>query len=632
MFFRKHQIIDIIPRWLLYLVAVFFVLAIIAITGFLIFENKYENKIYPGVYIGEINLGGKTAEEAEKLINQHINLIHQNNIDFEYSGREISLMTTISSFESGLSREIISFNSKTTTNKLKNFGRDNNFFFNLVNKIIALVFKIPATLAYSTDDDEIKRILEKSYNEFETPAKNAKLNINFGLPGGEENMTLNVIPEKIGKIIDYDRAIKKLKNNLGNLKNNQIRLYSKTAYPKIYKNECLNIETKARQFLETTPLTLQYKEETWSVNKQELASWLTLKKDNDNKIVIGLGNNQVAKFLDENIAPEINQEPIEAKFQIKDDRVTEFQDSQDGIGINNDKSAIAIEAWLISNLEIKINNKPIDLIVEITKSNNDTANTNDLGINELIGTGYSSFTGSPSNRRHNIRIGGNTVSGLLVKPGEEFSLVKVLGDINAETGYLPELVIKGNETIPEYGGGLCQVATTLFRAATETGLPITARRNHSYRVSYYEPAGTDASIYEPWPDLRFVNDTPKHILIQVRIEGNNLYFEMWGTNDNRIVEKSDPIIYNITKPGPTKIIETLDLEPGKKKCTESAHNGADAYFDYKITYSTDISSSTPVIKEKRFSSHYIPWQEVCLLGVEELSNASSTPDSLEIKQ
>jgi len=394
----------------------------------------------------------------------------------------------------------------------------------------------------------------------------------------------------------------------------------------------LNIETKARQFLEITPFTLKHKEEIWSVNKQELAGWLTLKKDNDNKIVIGLGNNQVAKFLDENIAPEINQEPIEAKFQIKDDRVTEFQDSQDGIGINNDKSAIAIEAWLISNLEIKINNKPIDLIVEITKSNNDTANTNDLGINELIGTGYSSFAGSPSNRRHNIRIGGNTVSGLLVKPGEEFSLVKVLGDINAETGYLPELVIKGNETIPEYGGGLCQVATTLFRAATETGLPITARRNHSYRVSYYEPAGTDASIYEPWPDLRFVNDTPKHILIQVRIEGNNLYFEMWGTNDNRIVEKSDPIIYNITKPGPTKIIETLDLEPGKKKCTESAHNGADAYFDYKVTYSTDIASSTPVVKEKRFSSHYIPWQEVCLLGVEELSNASSTPDSLEIKQ
>jgi len=143
--------------------------------------------------------------------------------------------------------------------------------------------------------------------------------------------------------------------------------------------------------------------------------------------------------------------------------------------------------------------------------------------------------------------------------------------------------------------------------------------HHSYRVSYYEPAGTDATIYNPRPDFRFINDTAHHILIQVRIEGNNLYFDMWGTNDGRIIEKTDPVIYNITSPGPTKIIETLDLEPGKKKCTERAHNGADAYFDYKVSYPAGIASTSPITKEVRFSSHYIPWQEVCLLGVEELS-------------
>ena len=181
--------------------------------------------------------------------------------------------------------------------------------------------------------------------------------------------------------------------------------------------------------------------------------------------------------------------------------------------------------------------------------------------------------------------------------------------------------------MPEFGGGLCQVGTTMFRAVIACGLPVTMRRNHSYRVVYYEPAGTDATIYDPWPDFRFINDLPTYILIQAKISGDTLSFEFWGTKDGRLVETTKSTIYNIVKPEPTKVIETLDLKPGEKKCTEHAHNGADAYFDYKVTYADDT------VKEKRFSSHYVPWQEVCLLGVEKLSappeTATSTPATSE---
>ena len=156
-------------------------------------------------------------------------------------------------------------------------------------------------------------------------------------------------------------------------------------------------------------------------------------------------------------------------------------------------------------------------------------------------------------------------------------------------------------------------------------MPITQRRNHSYRVGYYEPAGTDATIYNPWPDYRFINDTENHVLIQSRIEGDDIYFDFWGTKDGREIDISDPVISNITKPQPTKIIETLDIPVGERKCTEHAHNGADAYFDYTVTYNNGS------IKEKRFSSHYVPWREVCLLGVKKLSTASSTEEIIEEK-
>ena len=152
----------------------------------------------------------------------------------------------------------------------------------------------------------------------------------------------------------------------------------------------------------------------------------------------------------------------------------------------------------------------------------------------------------------------------------------------------------------------------MFRTTLQSGLPITMRRNHSYRVSYYEPAGTDATIYDPWPDYRFVNDTGNYILIQSRIEGDDIYFDFWGLKDGREVEVGAPVIYNIVKPPPTKYIETDELAPGEEKCTEKSHNGANAYFDYKVTY-PEGATTTPVV-ERRFSSYYVPWQAVCLIG------------------
>jgi vancomycin resistance protein YoaR len=150
--------------------------------------------------------------------------------------------------------------------------------------------------------------------------------------------------------------------------------------------------------------------------------------------------------------------------------------------------------------------------------------------------------------------------------------------------------------------------------ALNTGLPITERQNHSYRVSYYEPAGTDATIYDPNPDLKFVNDTGRYILFLTKIEGDNLIFEFWGTKDGRQVEQfpDPPKIYDIKIPAAAKIIETTDLPVGQKKCTERAHKGATTEFTYRVTYPSGE------IKTKLFKSVYVPWQEVCLVGVEKI--------------
>jgi vancomycin resistance protein YoaR len=179
-----------------------------------------------------------------------------------------------------------------------------------------------------------------------------------------------------------------------------------------------------------------------------------------------------------------------------------------------------------------------------------------LGFTELLGEGHSNFAGSPKNRIYNIRRGLQDYQGLIVPAGAEFSFVDHLSPVDGEHGFLPELVIKENKTTPEFGGGICQVSSTLFRAAIYSGLKITERHNHSYPVRYYLPYGMDATIYEPRPDFKFLNNTPGPILILSEVVGTELTFRFFGTRDGRSVSVDGPHILERGDDGSMKTIFT----------------------------------------------------------------------------
>lgn len=595
--------------WLRLLLAVFFILLVILTASYLVFEEIYKNKIYPGLRLNQIDLSALSREETKKKLEEKIDGINQNGIRFRYQESQTALMPIISSLGGDLAYEIISFETNGTIDRAFNFGRSDNFFKDLGRKIKMMIGGQKINMDFNIEEEEIKNILYENFHSFERPGKDAALMATTSKDTGK--LEFWIIEEKAGFSLDYKKAMEKLRDNLSLLDASPIEITIKKDYPNIYKSDCLNIEAQAKKIMSYAPLTLVYEDKKWEVDEEEILFWLTLARGVNDKIIIDIDLRKAEEFLRANVIEEINKAAVDARFEIKDNRVAEFVTSQDGIMVNIDKTIFKIRSKFLAG-----NEKEVELVVEVEKSNVSNEDVNDLGIKEIIGIGHSNFVGSPPNRIHNIKTGANSLSGILIKPDEEFSLNNALGEINAETGYLPELVIKGNKTIPEYGGGLCQIGTTMFRVALGTGLPITHRRNHSYRVSYYEPAGTDATIYNPWPDLKFINDTGNHILIQHHIDGNDLYFDFWGTKDGRSVERTDPTIYNIIAPGPTKYIETADLAVGEEKCTEIAHNGADAYFDYKVTY------ANKEVKEERFKSHYVPWRKVCLIGVEKISTSS----------
>ena len=236
----------------------------------------------------------------------------------------------------------------------------------------------------------------------------------------------------------------------------------------------------------------------------------------------------INKFLDD-LSRKINSDPADAKLTIENGKVSVFSLSQPGIELNKDASLAILIKYLTTakpagSIELSYTEKTPEL---------SASSINNLGITELIGEGHSNFKGSTRNRVFNINVATKRFNGVLIKPGEEFSFVKILGEVDGEHGYLPELVIKKDKTELDFGGGICQVSTTAFRAAIYSGLEITARRNHAYAVSYYNPQGMDATVYVPKPDLQFVNNTSSHILIQTEIVGTELIFRFYGTSDGR---------------------------------------------------------------------------------------------------
>ncbi len=611
-------------------------LVIFLLIFYLFFESKFDNKIYPNVYLNGFNLGGLSTDDAKKIVEKEIEEFDAQGVRIIAETEEVLWRRDVFSFDPDLVSQTVFFDIERTMDDAFLLGRSGNIFSDFYFKTSSLFVKRSIPLSFLLDKEKIKKYLYDSFDQSISLAKNADIISNKSSDFndflqtenvGESNGTASssivfiITPEVYGKQINYDKFFVDFENNLAYLKNDNIGLDFIEGEPEIKIVDANGSKEEAYSLLNLAPFNLIYKndkeEKIFTISKEDFSTWLKLSRKNDvsnnglgvDKIVVDLDSEKFFSFLKEKISPEIEREPTKPQFEFKDDKVSFFSPGSDGLKINQEKTFDnVLNSFVMKDFS------QVLLSVEISKTD-DVGNTNDMGIKELIGSGHSNFAGSPTNRRHNIKVGAEKLNGLIIKPGEEFSLVTALGPTTAEAGYLPELVIKGNKTVPEYGGGLCQVATTMFRAALGTGLPITERKNHSYRVSYYEPAGTDATIYSPRPDLKFKNDTNHNILIQARFEGaNDMYFDFWGTSDGRLSTTTYPVIYNIVRPGPTQIIETTDLKPGEKKCTERAHSGAEAYFDYFVTYNPGTESENKV--ENRFYSKYVPWREVCLVGVE----------------
>jgi vancomycin resistance protein YoaR len=585
--------------------------------------QTYHGRILPGVRINGVYVGGLTEAEAFDAVEKQVNTMITGGLPVELQGRRGTVpLIPSGATDPDLIYPIINFDVAAGVKEALGKGRTGTLG-QWYGPLFYPIFRTgrvqaPVSLATLRFAEAVRETFPNSENPG-TPT-------DFVIIKTADSLDITVVPPTPGTTIDIDSAAQSLLVDAEdlNLTLTKLNIIDRTDLVTVAEAESLIND--AKKAILNAPLTLLHQEADgfnyeYILSEEDLINLLAPVRNTAEQAVLGLDPVGSQNML-ATLRQDLNLPTQNAEFILNGNRVTTFTPSRPGRQVDEEHLFTALEAGLISGP-----NSIITIPMRVTEPTISTADSNTLGIVEKLGTGYSAYKGSPANRRANIAHGLSKINGLLIAPGETFSLLAALRPFTLADGYLAELVIKGDEIKPEVGGGLCQIGSTTFRAAMNSGLEIAERRNHSLVVSYYnDPSnnqpGTDATIYDPAPDLKITNDTGHYVLLQTEnnTETSELFFHFWGTSDGRKAYYTPPEVLSWSGYGAKVIKETDRLPPGKQEC-QAPHSGATTTFTYVIERPDGTKN------EREFRSTYRSLPQICLVGkATDTAPAPADPD------
>ncbi len=258
------------------------------------------------------------------------------------------------------------------------------------------------------------------------------------------------------------------------------------------------------------------------------------------------------------------------------------------------------------------------IVLEVIPPKRSTQEYAAQGILQRFGGGESAFYNSRTARVQNIVVGSNIIDNTIIPADGEYDYNANLGNISEARGFVDGYIIASGTLKKEVGGGICQISTTVWRAAYLSGLPITARSNHSYRVSYYEMAtrnfvpsiGFEATVYSPYKNLRFKNDTGSSLLMQVTVNPRRytMRVDLFGAAPDRKVSLTRPMYFARKAPAAARFQADATVPLGRTRQLDGAVPGISVRQNRTVRYNngevlTDVTRST-----------YVPWGAIFLVN------------------
>ncbi|HYO49232.1 MAG TPA: VanW family protein [Chloroflexia bacterium] len=556
------------PWWILWTLIGVLAIALIGALAFgLAWQGQYAGKIYSGVSVYDIDLGGKTPDEAKELLNDKVRAFMAQPVVLKWNGKE----WRPSAEQAGISIDV-----DATVNEAFTLGRGSDTFGNVSqqwfssqsghNIPLTVQFSEPALHAY------LSTIAEEEINQ-EIFEGDVRLN-------GAEVVAL---PGKEGRALRVYDAIATVREGVAKLEPITVDLPVEVTQPTVSAGEVEEMKNLLAVRI-SSPITATALGKVFTLDRDALMRFTTIERNPDRTaqrhIELGWKDNEL-KIVGERWAKEASRPPQNARFGWNGGTVSILTESIDGFETDTATVVNSIKEHAAGpeKREYELPGK----VITPTVSSKDLGA---LGIKELIGTGKSTFKGSSRERAINIQVAANLLNGAVVPPGGTFSFLEAMGGIDETHGFVEGYVIAAERTQRGVGGGVCQVSTTAFRAAFWSGVEITERNQHSYRVGWYEadgePVGFDAAVFDPGVDLKFLNNTPGYILVEATVGEETLIVSMYGTKMPGEVKLEGPAISNRVPP-PSDVYEVDPrLEQGAKKQVETARAGLSTIITRRI--------------------------------------------------
>lgn len=595
-----------LPKQVLAVLSGGFVLFIgIVLVWTLGYQLAYAGRIFPGVSVAGVDLSGLSPNEAALKLSQTLSYPNTGKVLF----RDGERVWIASPAELGMV-----FDPTASANAAYDHGRKGGLFAALSGQVSARGLGADVSPVVIFDQRVAYAYLQNIAVQVDQPVAEAILRVDG----------TNVIaePGRVGRALNLDATLIYLGSQLQSFRDGEVPLVVQETTPRLLE---VNQQAELARVMLSQPFTMTLPNAgasdpgPWTFDVPVLANMLAFNLIDAGgvpQLQVGLDANALRQSLSD-LKVMVDRNPKDARFVFNEGtgQIEPIAASAIGRVMDVEASIAAI------NGALQRGEHSVNLIVsEQQPAVQDTATGAELGVTQLVASQTTYFYGSSEARIQNIVTAASQYHGLLVAPGETFSMGSVLGDVSLENGYAEALIIYGGRTIKGVGGGVCQVSTTLFRTVFFAGFPVVERYSHAYRVSYYEMdrsgsvdqdlAGMDATVYFPLVDFKFQNDTPYWLLMEtyVNVQARTITWKIYSTSDGREVtwETTGP---QNTVPAPEPVFEeNPELGVNEIKQVDYAAEGAD------VTVTRTVWRGGLVYFTDQFRTHYEPWAAVCQYG------------------
>ena len=536
-----------------------------------------------GTTISGVDVSGMSEAQAVRLLSSRASAIESTPVTFTADGQPFALAASQLGVEPNWRAAVAAAAAEGG-----GFGPLRGF-----KRLRARIFGVDVSPPVKSYEAAVRYKLAQIAERVDRKGVNAKV--------VREGLKIRVVEGRTGRQLDRNDAAATVVAALSTFdRSKAVVLPLETTEPKVKSDDLTAAAAQARTAL-SAPIRLSYGETRWRVPRWRIAPLLSLPAGGGTNVSIS--GHDAEEYL-ERLSATVSRKPQDAHFQVTATGKIVIRPSAPGLQLDLPATAKAIAAAAFS-----ADKRTANLVVRVANPQRTTEIAKTMGIDSVVSSYTTTYGGTPG-RLNNVQLVAELIDGTLIAPGGTFSFNGTTGERTAEKGFQEAPVIINGELQNGLGGGICQVSTTVFNAAFEAGLAITARTNHALYISHY-PLGRDATVNYPDLDLKFNNDTAHWLLLRTFVGAGSLTVNLYGTPVNRRVETTtDPLVE--TGPVPVKETDDPTLLKGKRVTDEFGAPPRETSV-HRLVYDADGK----LLYDNTWSSYYVGEPSLVRVGTKQ---------------